>query len=151
LNGANALARVTVDGEVRIVDLPTAAAPVGIASGDGALWATCIGSGHLVRVDPAGQVTEFALPDPDCRPHALAAGAEGCWFTEWGANRIGHIDWDGHVEEFVLPPGPAEPHGVAVGSDDTVWVAFESGRAAPLTPRGGSGGESGAVVRLTPR
>jgi virginiamycin B lyase len=50
LNQANAIGRITLDGDVALHPLPTqAAAPVGIVcGGDGALWFTEIGAGRSV-------------------------------------------------------------------------------------------------------
>nr|BFE32874.1 hypothetical protein GCM10010200_051250 [Actinomadura rugatobispora] len=78
LNQANAIGRIDVEGTVAIHPLPTeAAAPVGIAAGDG---------GAVVRRDRRGadrpdhphegRITEFPLPDREARPRAIVRPRE---------------------------------------------------------------------------
>ncbi|EME97650.1 hydrolase [Streptomyces mobaraensis NBRC 13819 = DSM 40847] len=88
---------------------------------DGALWCAEIGAGGIARVASGGEVTEFALPDPACRPHAVTVGPDGaCWFTAWATGRIGRITEEGQVTEYALPPAP--------GPSPTAW------RSAPTVP-----------------
>jgi virginiamycin B lyase len=128
LNQANAIAQVNIDqGQTTIHPLPTPkAGPVGIAATPDAVWFVEILAGQIGRIDPAGSLREFPLPDRDARPHAIAADpAGGCWFTEWAADRVGHISEAGEFEHLTLPPG-SEPHGLTVGADGAVWVALEN-------------------------
>lgn len=128
LNQANAIARITVDGDVTRYPLPTAGAgPVGICAGrDGALWFAEILAGAIGRIGTDGAITEFPLPDPAAKPHAVVAGPDGgVWFTAWGTHRIGRIGQDGAITGAALPG--REPHGLTVGPDGALWVALESG------------------------
>src|SRR5690606_33061415 len=132
LNQADAVARVTVGGDVTVHPLPTGgAAPVGIDTGAGQLWFAEIGAGAVGRMTGDGAVTEFVLPDRDARPHAVAADpAGGCWFTEWAACRLGHVDDDGRFTHHELPGG--EPHGITIGADGAVWTAMQTGALVRL-------------------
>lgn len=72
------------------------------------------------------EITGFALPEADCRPHAVAVAADGtCWFTEWATGRIGSVTPDGTVTEHPLARRDREPHGLAFGPDGTLYVAEE--------------------------
>jgi virginiamycin B lyase len=124
LNAAGKLARVIGD-DVRIVDLPPGAAPVGIAAAGTGVWYADIAGGRAGHVDAAGTVVQVAFADPDCRPHAVATDPDGgCWVTLWASGRLARVTADGSVAEHPLPG--REPHGLVV-TGDRVWVAMESG------------------------
>src|SRR5690606_40533013 len=61
MNQANAIGRITGDGDVATFPLPTdAAGPVGICrGGDDAVWFAEILSGQIGRITVDGDVTEF--------------------------------------------------------------------------------------------
>jgi virginiamycin B lyase len=124
LNAAGKLARVIGD-DVRIVDLPPGAAPVGIAAAGTGVWYADIAGGRVGHVDANGTVAQVAFADPGCRPHAVATDPDGgCWVTLWAAGRLARVTADGAVAEHPLPG--CEPHGLVV-TGDRVWVAMESG------------------------
>jgi virginiamycin B lyase len=158
LNQANAIGRITMQGDVTVYPLPTpGAAAVGITSDGAALWFVEIMAGQIGRITTDGAIQEFPLPNRAAKPHAIvAAGTGDCWFTEWGANRIGHItvaedaaddavdhDATGHwmadhdatsydVTIYDLPTPSSEPHGITVGPDGALWAALEIGAVAHL-------------------
>ena len=85
-----------------------------------------------------GTISEYALPDPDCRPGAITVGPDGnLWFTLLGTTpqtgKIGRITSAGIVHEFPLPPGSFSS-SIAVGPDSNLWFK-EPGKIAHH-PRG---------------
>lgn len=125
--------------------LPTPdAGPVGITvADDGAAWFCEILAGAVGRIDRAGRITEFALPEPGSKPHAIVAdhggagagAGAGCWFTLWGSNQLGHVTLAGEFSFVDLAPsGHSEPHGLAVAPSGAVWVAMESGALVEVIP-----------------
>jgi virginiamycin B lyase len=146
LNQANAIGRITVDGDVALYPLPTpGAAPVGITSDGDAMWFAEIAAGQIGKISTDGGIEEFPLPDRTAKPHAIVAASAGdCWFTEWGASRIGRITTTGEIAEYDLPSPSSEPHGITVGPDAALWVALETGGAVRVKLNE----TSGDLVRL---
>lgn len=140
-NRANAVGYVRGGDSAPVLHpLPTPdAGPVGITVGDdGAAWFCEILAGAVGRIDRAGRVTEFALPEPGSKPHAIVAGqgaGAGCWFTLWGSNQLGYVTLAGEFSFVDLEPsGHSEPHGLAVAPSGSVWVAMESGALVEVVP-----------------
>ena len=85
-----------------------AASPFSITRGpDGALWFTFSNAtefGNAIgRIDTAGNVTRFELPNPGSQPGYITAGPDGAlWFTEEFGNRIGRITTTGSITRLVL-------------------------------------------------
>lgn len=58
-------------------------------AGDGSMWFSENQDAGLGRIDTAGNVTEYALPDPRSGPSGIAAGpGRSVWFLEGDINRI---------------------------------------------------------------
>lgn len=112
-----------------------------VAGPDGAVWFT--ENGHLGRITPAGQITEYPLPS-GATPSGLAVGPDGnLWFTvvdTQAAGWIGRLNpRGGAVTEFALPDGGAPTGPIATGPDGHVWFIA----AVP-------GGQTGAIGNITP-
>ncbi len=93
------IGRITTGGVVQVFPAATATSnPVFLATGpDGDIWFTDT-DGNIGRITPAGQITEF--PVPNVLPYGgIAAGADGnMWFAASGA--IGRITLSGKVTLF---------------------------------------------------
>jgi virginiamycin B lyase len=83
------LGRITMDGELSRVKLPTDGAPAQLVSADGYLWTTMNNSNVIVRVAPDGGTTAYAAK----RPMGITVGPDdNIWFTETEGNAIGRLD-----------------------------------------------------------
>ena len=93
--------------------------------------------GHIGRLTPAGQLTEFPLPTPFNRPYAITTGADGnVWFTEDGS-KIGRVTPAGVITEFPMPTQQGLADDIAPGPDGNVWFPESSrDRIASVTPTG---------------
>lgn len=91
--------------------------PIGITAGrDGNVWFTESATDRVVRVTPAGAITEYALPTPAGGPHEIVAGPDGnLWLTERGGNKIARVV----VSPPVAPPTPADRSGATAPSAAT--------------------------------
>ena len=110
---------------------------------DGNLWLGVLenNSSNVVRITPAGHVTEFPLPDPAGSVLDIVAGPDGAiWFTEESANKIGRITTSGTLTEFSLPQPLSGPVGITAGRDRAIWFTELAGRVGRL-----SGGPLGGV------
>src|SRR5262249_1663288 len=100
------------------------------------IWFTDTQHRGIVRVTPAGKITEYR-PSSDVLAVGLAPGPDGnLWFTEGPeSTKIGTITMDGVVREYPLPPGAAGGIGAVQGSDGNVWIALNAtGGIARITP-----------------
>ena len=115
LNQDNAIGRLSPSGDLKVRELPTAAAgPVGIAAThDDAVWFTEILADKIGRIPMDEAIQEMDLPG---KPHAVVADHDdGVWVSLWGADQIARVSGDGsEVVTIDLPPG-SEPHGLAIG------------------------------------
>jgi virginiamycin B lyase len=130
--GGNAIARLDVDGSVRVFPLPFGAgAPWGIALGpEGKIWFTEVGSGNVGRLDPGtGTISEFPLPTPNSQPQGIVLGGDGAlWGTEAAGNRIFRMSVDGRrATEFPIPTPSSVPVALAPGRGGVLWVSELSG------------------------
>src|SRR5205809_1609629 len=71
---------------------------------DHAMWFTEKATGKLGRITPDGNITEYALPDPNRQPTDLVV-ATYIWVTESNANKIGRINPLSVVSEGAIIPG----------------------------------------------
>jgi len=97
---------------------------------DGALWFTFSNGtefGNAIgRIDTAGNVTRFELPNPGSQPGYIATGPDGAlWFTEQNTHSIGRITTAGSVTEHPIPSGSTPAH-IAAGPDGALWFTEEN-------------------------
>lgn len=124
--------------------LPASASVGSITLGaDGALWFTDYGRNAIGRIDAAGKMSEYPVPEPG----ALAAPWYGqsqitracdnaVWFSEPGPNKIGRIDTQGTIKEFSLAragasPGPISARPAVQGKcvAPEIWVGEQNANA----------------------
>jgi len=150
--GFFAINRIAPDGSVHWYPLPETATEYTspgwqiVAGSDGNVW---FGASRMernpgpedpqlkamiVRLTPAGEFTEFALPGRGGYPTRLTLGPDGnVWFTERNSDRVGKITPSGEVTTFPLPYY-ARPGDIAVGADGALWFA-EEGNETPAIGR----------------
>ena len=126
-SGASKIGRFDPDrGSFTEFDLPAKnATPIGITAGaDGNLWFLeldgrmdnrMVDGNRVVRITPAGVVTEFPIPTQHSGPINIAVGPDkNIWFT--GRDKLGRVTPDGVITEFPLAPN-TRPTGLSAGSD----------------------------------
>ena len=107
-------------------------------------------AGKIGRIDAAGHVTEYSLPDYHTSPVSIALGPDGnLWFTEagldnnrqgsdgtgFGINRIGEITPSGVLTEHDLPPiavtqaATSSLGQIVSGPQGALWFAEPTDRA----------------------
>jgi len=128
LQGADKLARISVDGQVTALDVPTHNSGLGDIAVDqgGAVWFLELRANKIGRF-AEGRFTEFMVPSPSAGLTALAAAPDGAvWFTELSVGKLGRLR-EGRVAEFRLPRAESRPFGVAVDARNNVWYTDLSG------------------------
>jgi virginiamycin B lyase len=128
LQGADKLARISADGQVTALDVPTRSSGLGDIAVDqsGAVWFLELRANKIGRFGE-GRFTEFMIPTPSAGPTALATAPDGSvWFTELSVGKLGRLR-DGRIAEFRLPRAGARPFGVAVDAANNVWYTDLSG------------------------
>lgn len=101
--------------------VPSQFRTLGVASGDGAVWATD-GTATLTRVDPAGQSVTASIPVPDA--DLVASSGSSVWVV--GSNSIAYrIDPLTNAVAAKVRVAQ-DPTGIAIG-DGALWVAGRSG------------------------
>jgi len=122
LQGANKLARITTDGAVTELEIPTrASGPSDIAvDRDGAVWFLEFRTNKIGRYAD-GRFTEFPVPTARAALTGLAVAPDGAvWFGELRAPALGRVR-DGRITEFPLPRSDARPFSLAIDPDGNVW------------------------------
>lgn len=140
-SGIDAVGRLTEDGALTMLALPSPSGPAGIVSdGRGSIWFAQNDRNAIGRYGaaPPHALEEFFLPEAASQPFAIAVGAGGdVWFTEIGGNRIGRIDANRTITEYPIPTQLAVPAGIAVASDGGVWFTeFNRNQIGRLDPDG---------------
>jgi virginiamycin B lyase len=128
LQGKDKLARISSDGQVTELDVPTHSSGLGdiVVDQSGAVWFLELRANKIGRFGE-GRFTEFMIPTPSAGPTALAAAPDGSvWFTELSAGRLGRLR-EGRVTEFRLPRADSRPFGVTVDMANNVWYTDLSG------------------------
>src|SRR6185369_2012962 len=123
--------------------------PQAIATGpDGNLWVTEVIKHKIVRVTPAGQITELPVPSKAVGVlQGIAAGPDGAiWFTSREENMIRRMTPAGQFEgEFRIPSTSSDkfaangswPRVIAAGSDGNLWFAeMAANKIGRITAKG---------------
>jgi virginiamycin B lyase len=120
--------RSTPDGQIAEFALPARGeAELGISSiaagHDGNLYFTEPNANRFGRISTAGEIFEFALPNPGSVPRTIVAAPDGAlWFTEEGGDRVARFSPIVNApRERQLTPG-ARPTGIAARADGTIWI-----------------------------
>jgi virginiamycin B lyase len=128
LQGEDKLARISSDGQVTELDVPTHSSGLGDIAVDqsGAVWFIELRANKIGRF-AEGHFTEFMISAPSAGATALAAAPDGSvWFTELSVGKLGRFR-DGRVAEFRLPRPGSRPFAVAVDPSNNVWYTDLSG------------------------
>ena len=99
--------------------------PQAIVTGpDGNLWVTEVGKHKIIRITPAGKITEFPVPGEKVGVlQGITAGADGnIWFSSREENAIRRVSLEGGIQRHLPHPvdgGNEKPphHGVVAAGD----------------------------------
>lgn len=113
-----------------ILNFPLAtvgAVPIYLAEGpDKNIWGTELVGNKILRVSPAGAVSEFPIPTPNSRPIAIVPGPDGhsMWFSEEAGDNLARIDMDGKITEYPIPRAGMNVilAGLAFDRDGNLWT-----------------------------
>jgi virginiamycin B lyase len=122
LQGANKLARITPDGQVTEMEIPTrASGPSDIAvDAMGAIWFLEFRSNKIGRYAD-GRFTELPVPTAKAALTGLAVAPDGSvWFGELRVPALGRLR-RGVFTEFRLPRSDARPFSVGVDGAGNIW------------------------------
>jgi virginiamycin B lyase len=128
LQGADKLGRLSTDGQMTVLDVPTRNGGLGDIAVDrnGAVWFLELRANKIARYAD-GRFTEFLVPTPAAGLTALATAPDGSvWFTELSAGKLGRLR-NGGIKEFRLPHAGSRPFGVAVNAANDIWYTDLSG------------------------
>jgi virginiamycin B lyase len=129
LQSANMLVRITPDGTMTVLDVPThASVPTDIAvAPDDTVWFLEFRANKIGRY-AHGQFTEFPVPgDEKAGLTGLAVAPDGAvWFGMLRAHSLGRLR-HGVVKTVRLPRADARPYSVAVDAAGNVWYTDISG------------------------
>jgi virginiamycin B lyase len=130
---ANKLVRISPDGQIVEIDVPTRRATPGdiAVETSGAVWFLELNAGKIGRF-AEGQFTELDVPSASPGLVSLAIAPDGAvWFTELRARRLGRLR-EGAITEIPLSRDDARPFGIAVDAGGSVWYTDLSGRLGML-------------------
>jgi virginiamycin B lyase len=133
LQGADKLGRISTNGEVTALDVPTRNSGLGDIAVDqtGAVWFVELRANKIGRF-AEGRFSEFAIPTPSAGLTSLAAAPDGSvWFAELTVGKLGRLR-DGRVTEFRLHRAESRPFGVTVDAANNIWYTDLSGRLGML-------------------
>ncbi len=121
----------------QVFEVPAGSRPHDVApAGDGTVWYTAQGTGHLGRLDPAtGEVTEIAL-GPGSAPHGVIVGPDGAaWVTDGGLDAIVRVEpVTGEVEVFPIGRRGARLNTAAFDGHGVLWFTGQSGVYGSFDP-----------------
>lgn len=135
---------VILQGHITELRLPSLILPGDIVAGpDGAMWFAAYGTtGFIGRIAPNGNVTGFALREPNIFVDSIAAGPDGAlWFTSRAVlsrkSLIGRITTSGAITEYPLPASAlAPPPSITAGPDGALWFTAPAGWIGRITTSG---------------
>jgi virginiamycin B lyase len=128
LQTANRLVRISPDGQVNELELPTrSAGPTDVAvDALGGVWFLELRAGKIGRY-ANGIFSEFRVPNAQAGLTSLAASADGSvWYTALREHKLVRLR-NGSFTEFRLPRADARPFSVAVDSQGNVWYTDLAG------------------------
>jgi len=114
------------DGELRRhVPKASSGQPYGMAvDSKGNAWGTLQSANQIVKITPAGEISDYEIPSRGSAPSDIAVDAAGrVWFVEFRTNKIGSFA-DGKFTEYDVPGDWAGLTGLAVTPDGAVWFAM---------------------------
>ena len=129
----NQLLHIANNGEIRVFDLPkAAAAPSDIATGpDGSVWFIELRENRIGRLKD-DVFEDYAVPGNNPTLTGLAVAEDGAvWFGMLRSAALGRL-MDGRVERFKLPREGARPCSIAVVRSGNIWYADISGYVGML-------------------
>lgn len=139
---ANAIGRLTVDGDFSQHRLPNAGSrPLAIAPESDPLLRIVFtepGTNRIGVIDSAGDLTEYDIPTPGSDPRGVV-DHQLIWFTEYDGNAIGRLDTagSGSIAEFPLPTPNAGALGIATSSSGDIWFTeFLANKVGRITASG---------------
>ena len=114
------------------VPLGESTIPYGLRiASDGAVWATQLRGGHLIRFSPeSGEVRQWKLPSPQSGPRRPDVAPDGTvWIPEYSAGKLARFDPVTETfTEWDLPIPEALPYVVRVDqSSGRVWIGTGHG------------------------
>jgi streptogramin lyase len=125
-DGNDEIARVNTAGKVTTYAVNSYPSDLTVGP-DGNLYIAA--SGEIDRVDAAGAVTAFTIPDGS-DAYAIITGPDGAlWFGLDGSNQLGRMTMGGTFSEFSIPePGATDGSTVSIGAlttgpDNNLWFA----------------------------
>lgn len=134
ISNANELMRVTPQGEITAIDVPTyGSAPGDIAvDSGGAVWFMQFRTNKLARYAD-GKFEEYPIPGEKGGVAGLAVAPDGAvWFAMLRRHALGRFH-RGAFKEFPLPRADARPVSVAVDSKGNIWYVDLAGWVGALS------------------
>jgi virginiamycin B lyase len=115
---------------------PTCPAPIlshphgmGFAPDMKTIWYTGKATGTVGKINPYGQIQNFALPTVGSVPIYIKAGPDGnMWVTELVGNVIARVTQSGKVDEFCIPTHNSRPIAIVPEpGGKAMWFSEEAG------------------------
>ena len=123
-----------------VYEVPAGSRPHDVApTGDGRVWYTAQGSGHLGRLDPTTGTIEHVDLGSGSAPHGVIVGPDrAAWVTDGGLDAIVRVDAD-RLEVNVFPIGVrgARLNTAAFDSNGVLWFTGQAGYYGSLDPPNG--------------
>jgi serine/threonine-protein kinase len=119
--GADAVVTAKMDGSERTA-IDVGAGAIGIASGDGMVWAAEPEARKLASIDTGDQSVSSIPIEAASEPAEVAAGDDVLWVVDRGDGQVFRVDPNNPSAAQGFAVG-SNPKGVVVGDDGSVWVA----------------------------
>jgi YVTN family beta-propeller protein len=125
--------RIDANTNMVVASVRTGKWPVGVATGEGAVWIVNRDENSVTRVDP-GANRAVATIAVGKRPLGVDVGEGSVWVTNTGSNSVSRIDPKTNAVVANIPVGK-RPSGIAV-SNGVVWVVnFASHSVSRIDPK----------------